>query len=129
MRFLVDNALSPVVAAGLRAEGHDAVHVRDYGMQRSSDDEIFDRAAHEQRVIVSADTDFGTIVARRGVTAPSVILFRQATPRAPRGQVRLLLANVLGLERDLEAGCIVVFDQARVRVRALPIGLPRAAAE
>ena len=122
MKFLVDNALSPTIAEALRTAGHDAVHVRQYGLQAATDDEVFARAADELRVLVSADTDFGTLLALREETRPPVILFRGSSPRRPADQAALLLANIGALEADLDGGCIAVIEPARLRVRRLPVG-------
>ncbi|MGA1844052.1 MAG: DUF5615 family PIN-like protein [bacterium] len=118
----MDNALSPLTAQGLRQGGFDAVHVRDYAMQAASDTEIFKRAADEGRVIITADTDFGTLLALRHETKPSLIIFRRTSQRRPEAQVSLVSANLPLIADDLERGAIVVFEENRIRLRTLPIG-------
>jgi predicted nuclease of predicted toxin-antitoxin system len=121
LRFLVDNALSPVVAEALVAAGHEALHVRDLGMQAATDEEIFEVAAGEGRTIVSADTDFGTILALRRTAEPSVLIFRRSSGRRPEDQARLLLRQLPRISDALERGSVVVIEEDRLRIRALPI--------
>jgi predicted nuclease of predicted toxin-antitoxin system len=93
VRLLIDANLSPKVAARIRSGGHEAVHVADIGLLTASDEVILAHAATSGQVIISADTDFGELLAVSGASRPSVVLLRSADHLTPDQQGDLLVAN------------------------------------
>jgi len=120
VRFLVDECLPARVAAYLRDRGHDAVHVADLDLLGAADEQVMASAASEGRVLISADTDFGELLAVGKHLAPSVILIRGASGAADR-RIRLVADNLDQLDEHIRAGAIVVISDERIRVRLLPV--------
>lgn len=104
----------------LRALGHDALHVREQGLQRAADPYILDKARAEQRILLTMDLDFGYLMAVSHERLPSVILFRLGNETSERVNQRL--ASVLGLEDvDWTGGTFVTVTETTLRVRQLPM--------
>ncbi len=74
MNLLVDANLSPRLAEGLVKEGFQASHVMDHGLLTASDHTIMAFAAEVGAAIVSADSDFATMLALSGADTPSLVL-------------------------------------------------------
>lgn len=121
MRFLADMGVSTRVVEWLRASGHDAIHLRDQGLQRLPNGEIFRKAVREERIVLTFDLDFGEIVAGSGGGSVSVILFRLRNTRADFVIRRLKIVLKQSTE-ELAQGAIVLVEDGRHRVRRLPIG-------
>jgi predicted nuclease of predicted toxin-antitoxin system len=121
LKFLIDNALSPVLANLLRQQGHDAVHVCEYRLHAAEDEIVMARAHIEGRYLVSKDTDFAAILAESGANAPSFILFRKTTGE-PEPLLELLSSWLSVIEDDLQQGSVVVIEPTRIRIRRLPLG-------
>jgi predicted nuclease of predicted toxin-antitoxin system len=121
VKFLIDNNLSPLLADALKAAGHDAVHIRDLGMQAAPDETVLERARIDERVLISADTDFGGLLFRSGASSPSVILIRRLVGRRAAEQSLIILANLDQVAEDLAAGAVVVLHEDLLRVRRLPM--------
>ena len=121
MKFLIDNNLSPLLAEGLKAAEHDAVHLRDLGMQAAPDPAVLQRALVDERVLVSADTDFGGLLSRSRATGPSVLLIRRLAGRRAAEQSAIILANLDQIAEDLTAGAVVVIGDDWIRIRRLPM--------
>ena len=121
MRFLLDMGVDVRVGTWLREHGHEPVHLRDQGLQRLANGEIFTKAISENRVILTFDLDFGEIAALARGRKTSVIVFRLHNTRTAHVLERL--ASVLpDCSSILERGAVVVIEENRHRVRPLPVG-------
>jgi predicted nuclease of predicted toxin-antitoxin system len=120
VRFLLDECLPVRLAALLRAAGHGCAHVYEVGLDGQSDEQVKALAAREERILISADTDFGELLANAPVLAPSVSLVRRTDKRGdPLAAV--ILANLSQVCVDLAAGALVVISDTRLRIRRLPV--------
>ena len=121
MRILLDANLSPRVARLLTQSGHDAIHVSDVGLLSASDPDIMRAAAADDRLLITADSDFAAMLALGEHRAPSVVLLRSADHLRPPEQAGLLLRNLVRVKDELDAGAIVSLNQRHLRIRELPI--------
>jgi len=109
------------VVEWLRRLGHDVVHLREEGLHHLPNGAIFDKAISENRAILTFDLDFGEIAALSAGRKTSVILFRLRNTRA--NHVIARLATVLATSKPaLEKGAVVLVEEARHRIRYLPVG-------
>ena len=121
MRFLADMGVSHRVVSWLRNEGHDALHVCEENLLRLPNGLIFEKAYLEKRILLTFDLDFGEIVALSGGRNVSVILFRLRNTKTQHVIDRLKTV-LIDAGHALEKGAIVVVEEARHRIRRLPLG-------
>ena len=121
MRILVDMSVDIRVAEWLRSQGHDVVHLRDEGLHRMPNGEIFQKALSEDRIVLTSDLDFGEIAAALNDASGKVLLLRLQNSRAAN-VIRRLSSVLPRVEIDLAAGAVVIVEESRHRVRPLPIG-------
>jgi predicted nuclease of predicted toxin-antitoxin system len=121
LRFLADMGVSWRVVEWLRSQGYDAKHLREEGLGRLVDSDIFAKALTEHRIVLTFDLDFGEIAALSKGQIVSVIVFRLRNTRTSYVMERLssILADTADALRD---GAVVAVEDSRHRVRRLPIG-------
>ena len=76
MRFLADHDVWKVTVDLIRASGHDVVTASEIGMATASDRELLTEARRDRRLLITRDTDFGSLVFLGKVRSMGVILLR-----------------------------------------------------
>jgi predicted nuclease of predicted toxin-antitoxin system len=74
-KLLLDENLSPSIALTLTREGYDVVHVRDRGLLRATDAEVFARAYEEDRIVVTVNCDDSKKLAQAATVHAGLVFF------------------------------------------------------
>lgn len=91
------------------------------GDPRATDKEIVEWARENGYIVFTHDLDFTTVLALTSASGPSVLQVRtqDVTPAYLKD---LVVAALLEHAEEMATGAIVSVDEARSRVRILPIG-------
>jgi predicted nuclease of predicted toxin-antitoxin system len=120
VKFLLDMPLSPALAAWLREQGHDAVHVADLGLAQAPDYDVLDRARREERVVMTADLDYPRLLALSRSDGPGLTLFRGGDYSEQETEDRLKRClETIPIEEF--ASSTIVIEKGRIRRRRLPL--------
>ncbi|MUG99365.1 hypothetical protein F7734_46600 [Scytonema sp. UIC 10036] len=120
MKLLLDEGLPRSAAARLSNVNIDTIHVSEIGLSAAEDAEIIQRAIEEDRVVVTLDADFHTLLALYEATVPSVIRIRIERLRA-QALTDLLVKVINECSEELQQGAAVTVEPNRIRVRRLPL--------
>jgi predicted nuclease of predicted toxin-antitoxin system len=112
--------LTPAWIEVLRQYGWECQHWSAVGDPRATDQTIMEWAYSNGYVILTHDLDFGAILAATQANGPSVVQVR-ARDVLPAHLESILVQTLQQFEALLEAGVLIVLDESRSRVIALPL--------
>jgi predicted nuclease of predicted toxin-antitoxin system len=120
MKILVDMNLSPGWVEFLAGAGIEAIHWSSAGAHDAPDRDVMQWAAERDYTLLTADLDFGTILAAQRRSRPSVVQVRAENLAA--SVVGDIVVSAMQLARaEIDRGAIVSIDPTRSRVRLLPL--------
>mgnify|MGYP001338039708 CR=1 FL=1 len=116
MRFLVDASAGFRLAEWLRSNDHEVLFSPDLGTD-PGDDALLRLAHAENWVVITLDRNFGKSIFTDGAPAVGIVTLPWV---AFERRVQLLALAIERHSDDLMAGCLVVADADRFRLRVPP---------
>jgi predicted nuclease of predicted toxin-antitoxin system len=116
VNLLADECCDALLVAGVRADGHDVVYMKEVA-PGSDDDTVLRMAATQQRILLTEDKDFGEMVVRLRRSAYGLVLLRMNPADSPAKLARR--RHLLQHHGQRLAGSFTVLDRKMVRFRPL----------
>ena len=120
MRFLADESCDYRIVKALRASGHDVAAIMEDG-RGALDQEVFARARHEKRILITEDKDFGQLAMAAGLARDEGLLLIRC-PEEDRADLPATIAELVAALEERLLGAVVVWTPKRTRFRWSPHG-------
>ena len=112
MKFLIDRCAGHKIAIWLRNQGHDVLESRELGPD-PGDLALLEMAVRENRIIITIDTDFGTIVYRDKAQHCGMVRL----PDVPSQKRIELMQQILERhESDLDQSAVITVQRSLIRI-------------
>ncbi len=116
MRLLADECCHARLVVLLREAGHDVRYAAESD-QRATDRALAELAATEDRIVVTADYDFGELAVRHLTPVPGIVIF--APTRANWETAGPRAVRIIGELGESLRGSLTIIEERRVRTRPL----------
>lgn len=116
MRLLIDQDVYRVTVDQLKEWGHDVVTAKELGMQQAADEDLLKKAKETDRLLITRDKDFGTLIFLKEALSVGVIFLR-ITPTTVE-KVHRQLHRLFGEHSEEELKhlfCVVEANRHRTR--------------
>ena len=104
MKLLLDQGLPRSASSLLTQQGLDTIHVSEIGMWAAEDSEIMQKAQADNRVVVTLDADFHSILALNNFSSPSVIRIRIETTKYYPSRLSLAIIGDREMQSEFNHG-------------------------
>ncbi|MCO6433805.1 DUF5615 family PIN-like protein [Nitrosomonas nitrosa] len=118
MRFLANENFPLPAVQLMRQAGYDIVSIIEKAPS-ISDSEVMAIANASGQIILTFDSDYGTLIYRDGLSAPAGVVYLRFIPQSPIDPGNRIVALLTKLEIVL-AGMFTVITDNHVRQRPLP---------
>jgi predicted nuclease of predicted toxin-antitoxin system len=118
--FLADIHISPLTVQPLKQAGYDTIRITDSLPNTATDREILEFARLIERIIITQDLDFSTLIALNNYGQPSLITLRLSSAN-PNLISQKLLEIIPQFPNELKEGIALTITNRSIRIRKLPI--------
>lgn len=116
-KLLTDENISPKLVRFFRDRGFDVLDVKEQQWHGTPDKELLLKASTENRVIVTHDSDFGTLSVNQGVPCFGIIYIR--LKQLLSAKIIETCTKLLQNNPDISRGTILVVNEKRIRIRKI----------